>query len=109
LLQDKNTNQIERYDLQLEEHSLSFKYYGSNHFTGVEWWNRVGNYPYPIRYIVEYSQLMFGATDTRDKESIVYFPYNALRPNNDPSCSTYPISFCNIGTAIMQMATILIY
>jgi hypothetical protein len=97
LLQDKNTNQSERFDLQLKEQS-SFKYCGSNHFTGVEWWNRVGNYPYPIRYIIEYSQLMFGITDPTDRESILYFPYNALRPNNDPSCSIYPISFCNIRT-----------
>ncbi|MFL6325487.1 MAG: hypothetical protein ACJ72C_12120 [Nitrososphaeraceae archaeon] len=97
LLQDKNTNQIESYDLRLEEQS-SFKYQGFNHFTGIEWWNKVWNYPYPIRYIVEYSQLMFGITDPTHKESIVYFPYNALRPNNDPSCITYPISFYNIGT-----------
>jgi hypothetical protein len=98
LLQDKNANQSERFDLKLKKQSSSFKYNGSNHFTGVEWWNRIGNYPYPIRYIVEYSQLMFGLTDPIDKESIVYFPYNALRPNNDRSCNGYPISFCNIRT-----------
>jgi hypothetical protein len=97
LLQDKNTNQAERFDLQLKGRS-SFKHYGSNHFTGLEWWNRIGNYPYPIRYTVEYSQLMFGLTDPTDMESIVYFPYGALSSNKDPSFSNYPVSFCNVGT-----------
>jgi hypothetical protein len=96
-LQDQNTGQSETFDLQLKrQESLSFKYEAANQFTGVEWWNRIGNYPYSIRYIAEFSQLMFGLADPIDKESIIYIPHNALKPTSDGSGAKYPISFNNI-------------
>ena len=32
-----------------------FVFEGQNHFTGIEWWNKMGNFPYSIRYQVEIS------------------------------------------------------
>ncbi|MFL6408310.1 MAG: hypothetical protein ACJ71F_14770 [Nitrososphaeraceae archaeon] len=104
LLEDRNTKQIERFDLHLnvgrELLSSSFAFEASNHFTGIEWWNKIGNFPYPIRYQVQISQLMYGLSDNNnnnnnpsDSESIVYVPYNALMPNSEGSNMQYPISF----------------
>jgi hypothetical protein len=53
LLEDRNTKQTERFDLQLNigrEFSSLFAFEVSNLFTGIEWWNKIGNFPYPIRY-----------------------------------------------------------
>jgi hypothetical protein len=97
ILINQNTKQLETFDLQLE--NINFSFTGINHFTGIEWWNKVSIFPYPVRYIVEISQLMFGLrSDPRDKESIMYIPHNALIPNNDGSNTKYPISFQNIRT-----------
>ena len=95
-LQDQNTGQSETFDLQLKGQDSSFKYEAANQFTGIEWWNRIGNYPYSVRYIAGFSQLMFGLADPIDKESIIYIPHNALRPTSDGSGTKYPISFNNI-------------
>jgi hypothetical protein len=106
LLEDRNTKQIERFDLHLNIGrgllSSSFVFEASNHFTGIEWWNKIGNFPYPVRYHVQISQLMYGLSDNNnnnnnpsDSESIVYVPYNALMPNSEGSNKQYPISFHN--------------
>jgi hypothetical protein len=89
LLEDMNTKQTERFDLQLNN-AEKFAYEASNLFTGIEWWNKIGNFPYPIRYHVQVSQLMFGLTDNpSDSESIVYAPYNILIPNSEGSNMQY--------------------
>ena len=51
ILEDGDTKQTERFDLQLNmgEELLS----ASNLFTGIERWNKIGNFPYSIRYHVE--------------------------------------------------------
>jgi hypothetical protein len=100
LLEDRNTKQIERFDLGLNiGRELSFAFEASNHFTGIEWWNKIGNFPYPIRYHVQISQLMYGLSDNNnnpsDAESIVYVPYNTLIPTSEGSNLRYPISFYN--------------
>jgi hypothetical protein len=95
LLEDRNTKQIERFDLYLNN-SEQLVFEGQNHFTGIEWWNRIGNFPYPMRYHVEISQLMYGLSDNpSDPESIIYGPYNTLMPNSEGSNIQYPISFHN--------------
>ena len=95
LLEDQNTKQTERFDLYLNN-SDEFVFEGQNHFTGIEWWNKIGNFPYPIRYHVEVSQLMYGVSDNpSDSESIIYGPYNTLMPNIEGSNIQYPISFHN--------------
>ena len=93
LLEDQNTKQTEMFDLPLNI-GQEFALEGQNHFTGIEWWNKTGNFPYPIRYHVEISQLMYGLSDNpSDSESMIYGPYNALIPNSEGSNIQYPISF----------------
>ena len=102
LLEDRNTKQIERFDLRLNiGRELLFAFEASNHFTGIEWWNKIGNFPYQIRYHVQISQLMYGLSDNdsnnnpSDSESTVYVPYNTLMPTSEGSNMRYPISFHN--------------
>jgi hypothetical protein len=59
ILEDQDTKQTERFDLHLKN-TEEFVFEGQNQFTGIEWWNKIGNFPYPIRYHVEISQLMYG-------------------------------------------------
>ena len=48
-LNDRNAT--ERFVFQLNEvESTSMSFQGSNQFTGIEWWNKDGNSPFPIRY-----------------------------------------------------------
>jgi hypothetical protein len=98
LLEDRNTKQTERFDLYLNSREeLLFAFEVSNLFTGIEWWNKTGNFPYPIRYSVEVSQLMYGLSDNpSDSESMIYGPYNTLMPNTEGSNTQYPISFHNL-------------
>jgi hypothetical protein len=99
LLEDRNTKQTERFDLQLNiggEFSSLFAFEVSNLFTGIEWWNKIGNFPYPIRYHVEVSQLMYGISDNpSDSDSIVFRPFNTLIQNSEGMNMQYPISFYN--------------
>ena len=94
ILTDQKTKQSETFDLSLA--NMNFDFVATNHFTGIEWWNKIGNFPYPTRYMVEISLLMFGLGDRIDSESITYLPHNALIPNNDGSGTKYPISFQSI-------------
>ena len=87
-LKDKN---VERYNFNVDnEQSLSYK--ASAHFTGVEWWNKIDNTPFPIRYKVEISSLKFGQLVSG--QLVNYAPYNVLLPNKDDEYPLqYPISF----------------
>jgi hypothetical protein len=83
------------FDLLL---NTEFSFEGLNQFTGIEWWNKIGNFPFPIRYQVEISQLLYGICDdpsSADSQSIIFRPYNTLIPNNEGLSRQYPISFCN--------------
>ena len=73
LLEDRNTKQTERFDLQLNmgEEFSSFTFEAYSLFTGIEWWNKIGNFPYPIRYHVEISQLMYISVITRNTKIIL--------------------------------------
>lgn len=93
ILEDQTTTQEERFSISLDK---EFIFEAQNHFTGIEWWNRSGSFPYPIRYYVEISQLMYGLLDNpSDPESIVYGQYDALVPNSEGHSIQYPISFQN--------------
>ena len=54
ILEDLNTKETERFDLLVDnENNSGFTLFEvQNHFTGIEWWNKIGNFPYPIRYHV---------------------------------------------------------
>ena len=96
ILEDQTTTQEERFSISLD---MEFIFEAQNHFTGIEWWNRSGSSPYPIRYYVEISQLMYGLSDNpSDPESIVYGQYDALVPNSEGHGIQYPISFQNTRT-----------
>ena len=88
LLEDRNTNQTEGFDLYLKT-AGGFAFEASNLFTGIEWWNKIGDFPYLIRYQVEVSQPMYGLSDNpSDPESIIYGPYNApCRISKDQICN----------------------
>ena len=93
-LTDQISGDTEIFDFPLDK--MNFDYVGGNQFTGIEWWNKTGNFPYSIRYNVEVSQLMFGFLDKTDPQSITFVPHNSLIPNNDTSGAAYPVSFRNI-------------
>jgi hypothetical protein len=44
LLKDQNTKQTERFDLSLLNIGEEFIFEGKNHVTGIEWWNKIGNF-----------------------------------------------------------------
>ncbi|HJS64465.1 MAG TPA: hypothetical protein VJ767_06365 [Nitrososphaeraceae archaeon] len=91
ILKDKTTDKIEIFYYDLK--GIDFNYKMLNQFTGIEWWNKTGSFPYPIRYGVEISQIMFGYEDKQDNESITFVPHNSLIPNKDGFGREYPISF----------------
>lgn len=96
VLADTDGGQSEIYDLSTED-LPRFDFQGSRQFTGLEWWNKVSNSPYPIRYEVEISQLLFGIKDnSSDEYSSTFYPYNALFPNDDGSRTSYPVSMKNL-------------
>lgn len=96
ILEDKTTAKAEIFNLSFKDNT-NFVFEIENQFTGIEWWNKIGSFPYPIRYQVETSQLIYGIKDnSKGLQSIVYYPYNALLPNSDGNHITYPISFSNL-------------
>jgi len=85
-IEEKNT---ERYYFKTDD-SQGLCYKGSAHFTGVEWWNKVGNSPFSIRYKIEISDLKFSQVDSGQ---VIYRPFDSLLPNKGGYALEYPISF----------------
>jgi hypothetical protein len=69
---------------------------GSDHFTGLEWHNRSGNEPFPIRYNTAISLLQYGRR-LPQSQNISYTPYRALKENNDHLEKAYPVLFESIN------------
>ncbi|MDX1373145.1 MAG: hypothetical protein R3321_11775 [Nitrososphaeraceae archaeon] len=94
LLIDRSSNESEEFNFKLDGSSNC--YYDINEqFTGIEWWNKMGYYPYNIRYKVQFSEIMFGVFDTNSK-GLIFVPYTALIPDKDKLSDSYPISFSDI-------------
>jgi len=94
-LEDKTTQQVEEFNLRFSDNT-NFNFEIANQFTGIEWWNKIGNFTYPIRYQVEISQLMYGIKqNANDSQYIIYLPYTSLIENSEENTFTYPISFYN--------------
>jgi hypothetical protein len=74
-------------------HNIKFE--GSRQFTGIEWWNKVGPQPYPIRYLAEISLLSFSRGDSLNSDEVKYFPYQLVKSDTDRIGKQYPISFIN--------------
>ncbi len=93
-LKDETSGETDSYTLQQNKNSFDFAI--TKNFTGLEWHNRVGNTPYPIRYEVEISHLAYGINDNHlDVQSLTYFPYNQLTPDDEGLAEKYPVSFDN--------------
>jgi hypothetical protein len=96
VLTDKDNGQYEIYYLSVKN-VVGFSFRGSRQFTGIEWWNKMKNSPFPIKYEVEISQLLFGLNDnSADEYSTTFYPYSALLPNADGSRTSYPVSMQNL-------------
>jgi len=92
VLKDITLEKSERFVLSIEKNEFIFE--GANHFTGVEWHNKVGNFPYEVRYHVKISQILYGKNDdTADPESISFFSYNRFIPHKDGIAKQFPVSF----------------
>jgi hypothetical protein len=91
-LMDEITGQDESFFFDVDPTSFDFSI--SKHFTGLEWHNRVGDTPYPIRFSVEISHLAYGINDDlTDLQSVAYFPYSQLFPDEGGFAREYPVSF----------------
>lgn len=79
-------------------HSLKdLDFQGSDHFTGVEWHNKSGNEPFPIRYNALISLLQYGR-HLPETKTISYLPYRLLKSNKDNNnIQQYPILFEGIN------------
>ena len=75
LLMDEISGQIDTFFFDVDVDSFDFSI--SKHFTGIEWHNKIGDTPFPIRYEAQISNLAYGIhDDSSDLQSVVYFPYN---------------------------------
>jgi hypothetical protein len=97
---NNNNNAIEYFTFQLgKPKSTSKSFQGSSQFTGIEWWNKAGNSPFPIRYEIEFSNLRYAQaaaaadSDGKNIERVTFRPYDALVPNKDGNAKEYPVSF----------------
>jgi hypothetical protein len=92
-LKNLNTGIDEIFILNLSSNS-SFSYQFSTCFTGIEWWNKIDKRPYPIRFKIEISNLMYGYNDDPDDpNSVIFYPVNCINSNKDGSASSYPVTF----------------
>lgn len=109
-IEDNNTFEKEIFELN-ESNIKHFsplilkqiEFIGTDHFTGIEWWNKIAYHPYPIRYSVSVSYLMYStykissASDGIVEDNLFgYKPYTALKHDKDPLDKQYPIYFKNI-------------
>jgi hypothetical protein len=95
---DDNNNAIEHFTFQLgEAKSTTKSFQGSSQFTGIEWWNKAGNSPFPIRYEIEFSNLRYAQaavdSDGKNIERVTFRPYDVLVPSKDGNAKEYPVSF----------------
>ncbi len=92
-LKNLNTQIDKNYMLYLNNYPpFSFQIYSC--FTGVEWWNKTASRPYPIKFKMEISNLMYGFNDNPfDPQSVIFFPINSLSSDKDGHSFSYPVKF----------------
>ena len=94
-LKDINLNEDEKFFLNVDRGLFTFQFHQS--FTGLEWWNRISSHPYPIRYEIEISNLMYGYNDAlEDPNSKVFFPISSIYENKDNTVRSYPAKLSDI-------------
>jgi hypothetical protein len=74
------------------------KFQPYKHFTGIEWWNKAANVPYPVRYHVEFAMLRYAPhiDSSQHPEELSYSPYTLLTEDKDPLGKQYPVAFANL-------------
>lgn len=94
-LMDLETNIEETFSLDIDP--KIFKYRFHQCFSGVEWWNKIQYNPFPLRYEVYVSNLMYGYNDdSSDPSSIIYFPIGNVYENKDGQGEPYPIEIAGM-------------
>ena len=94
-MKDISLNEDEKFSLNVDRGMFTFQFHQS--FTGLEWWNRISYHPYPIRYEIEISNLMYGYNDDlEDPNSKVFFPISSIYENKDNTARSYPARLSNI-------------
>lgn len=94
-LKDISLNEDEKFSLNVDRGMFTFQFHQS--FTGLEWWNRISYHPYPIRYEIEISNLMYGYNDDlEDPNSKVFFPISSIYENKDNTARSYPARLSDI-------------
>jgi hypothetical protein len=93
---DGNVNNDTKNELVRVIREVKFEPY--KHFTGIEWWNKVGNVPYPVRYQVQFSMLRYAeaTVSSPDIGKINYKPYTLLTEDKDSLGKPYPVGFENL-------------
>lgn len=90
-LTDLNGNiAIEQFVFQLNKaESKNISFQGSNQFTGIEWCNKDGNSPFPIRYEIEFSNLRYAQEPREASESNggKNIEHATFRPYDAEKCS----------------------
>ncbi len=95
-LKDETSGETDSFTLQ--QNIDLFDFTMTKNFTGLEWHNRVGNIPYPIRYEVEISHLAYGINDNHsDLQSLAYLPFNQLTSDEEGLSKEYPVSLDNFA------------
>lgn len=90
-LKDIDMNTDEGFRLTVNKELFAFQFHQC--FTGIEWWNRIRNEPYSIRYEVYVSNLMYGYNDDlKDPDSKTFFPVGTVYENKDGNANSYPIN-----------------
>jgi hypothetical protein len=102
-LKNLDTKVVEVFAMSMQNQK-PFSFQISSCFSGIEWWNKMENRPYPIRYVIEVSNLMYGYNDDPyDSKSVVFFPVTSLTSNKDNRFTQnthayYPVTFIDNGT-----------
>jgi hypothetical protein len=105
---DLNDGTTEQFDFQgiSNGRRLEFNsFQASNNFTGLEWWNKIGNSPFPIRYEAEVTNLMYGQYSQLQNNgghkttgtNVSYKPFSGFVANQDGYAPEYPVAFGDIG------------
>ena len=82
-VEDQNSGEKESFEFAVPS---GFAFEASGQFTGLEWWNRTADCPFPLRFEVEISSLRFKANES-------WKAYRLLIPDTDKASSTYPVKY----------------
>jgi hypothetical protein len=95
---DTTEQETEEFVFNVQQDDKALSYVGRDHFSGLEWWNKSGNAPFPVRYKVEIGNLMHGQKSGDDWSEISYKPYDVLASDKDGIRGVeYPVSFQKPG------------